>query len=78
MSLYTDYLTDIANRKEQGLSPKPIEDGALLSEIVEQIKDVDNEHRDDSLNFLIYNTLPGTTSAAGEKAKFLKDIILGQ
>ena len=43
MSLYTDYLTDIANRKEQGLSPKPIEDGALLSEIVEQIKDVDND-----------------------------------
>ena len=31
----------------------------------------------DSLKFFIYNTLPGTTSAAGEKAQFLKEIILG-
>ena len=77
MSLYTDYLTEIDNRKGQGLHPKPIEDGALISEIVEQIKDLGNPHREDSLKFLIYNTLPGTTSAAGEKAKFLKDIILG-
>ena len=77
MSLYTDYLSEIDNRKAQGLNPKPIEDGALLAEVIEQIKDLDNEHRDDSLKFLIYNTLPGTTSAAGEKAKFLKDIILG-
>lgn len=77
MSLYTDYLTEIDNRKGQGLNPKPIEDGSLVSEIIEQIKDADNEHRKDSLKFLIYNTLPGTTSAAGEKAKFLKDIILG-
>ena len=36
----------------------PEGEGVLLSEIVEQIKDVDNEHRDDSLNFLIYNTFP--------------------
>jgi aconitate hydratase 2/2-methylisocitrate dehydratase len=28
------------------------------------------------LNFSSYNTLPGTTSAAGVKAKFLKEIIL--
>ena len=78
MSLYADYLTEIDNRKDQGLNPKPIEDGALISEIVEQIKDLDNAHRKDSLEFFIYNTLPGTTSAAGEKAKFLKEIILGQ
>ncbi|MCA1919203.1 MAG: bifunctional aconitate hydratase 2/2-methylisocitrate dehydratase, partial [Flavobacterium piscis] len=30
------------------------------------------------LNFFIYNVVPGTTSAAGTKAKFLKEIILGQ
>ncbi|MEA3404110.1 MAG: bifunctional aconitate hydratase 2/2-methylisocitrate dehydratase, partial [Pseudomonadota bacterium] len=29
-------------------------------------------------NFFIYNTLPGTTPAAGVKAQFLKEIILGQ
>ena len=42
-----------------------------------QIKDIDNEHREDSLQFFIYNVLPGTTSAAVVKAKFLKEIILG-
>ena len=77
MSLYTNYLTDIEKRKDQGLHPKPIEDGALVSELVAQIKDLNNEYRDASLNFFIYNTLPGTTSAASEKAKFLKEIILG-
>ena len=77
MSLYTDYLAEIETRKEQGLSPKPIDDGALLAEIIAQIKDSENAHRDDSLNHFIYNTLPGTTSAAREKAAFLKEIILG-
>ncbi|KZL03273.1 MULTISPECIES: bifunctional aconitate hydratase 2/2-methylisocitrate dehydratase [unclassified Pseudovibrio] len=77
MSLYTDYLNEIDTRKAEGLNPKPIEDGALVNEIISQIKDLSNEHRDGSLKFFIYNTLPGTTSAAGEKAKFLKEIILG-
>ena len=78
MSLYTDYLNEIETRKTQGLNPKPIDDGALTSEIIAQIKESDNEHRENSLKFFIYNTLPGTTSAAGEKAKFLKEIILGE
>ena len=78
MSLYTDYLNEIETRKTQGLNPKPIDDGALTSEIIAQIKDSNNEHRENSLKFFIYNTLPGTTSAAGEKAKFLKEIILGE
>ena len=78
MSLYSQYMEEIQVRKaELGLSPKPIDSADLLSEIIEQIKDTGNEHREDSLNFFIYNTLPGTTSAAGVKAKFLKDIILG-
>ena len=78
MKLYADYLSEIEKRKEQGLHPKPIEDAALVAELIEQIKDREHEHRKDSLEFLIYNTLPGTTSAAGEKAKFLKEIILGE
>lgn len=78
MSLYTEYLNEIATRKNQGLNPKPIEDSALVGELVSQIKDLDNEHREGSLKFFIYNTLPGTTSAAGEKARFLKDIVLGR
>ncbi len=77
MSLYTDYLTEIETRKDQGLSPKPIDGSELVSELIAQIKDEGHEHRADSLNFFIYNTLPGTTSAAGTKAAFLKEIILG-
>ncbi|WP_075344282.1 bifunctional aconitate hydratase 2/2-methylisocitrate dehydratase [Tenacibaculum agarivorans] len=75
---YQDYLKEIEERKGQGLHPKPIDGAELLSEVIEQIKDVQNPHRKESLNFFIYNTLPGTTSAAGVKAKFLKEIILGE
>jgi aconitate hydratase 2/2-methylisocitrate dehydratase len=79
MSLYKDYIEEIETRKKElGLAPKPIDSADLLSEIIEQIKDTANEYREDSLHFFIYNTLPGTTSAAGAKAKFLKEIILGQ
>ncbi len=78
MSLYSDYLNEIDSRKDQGLNPKPIEDGALVAELITQIRDTANEHRADSLKYFIYNTLPGTTSAAGVKAKFLKEIILGE
>ena len=78
MSLYTDYLTEIETRKAEGLHPKPIDDGALVAELIAQIEDTGNAHRDDSLQFFIYNTLPGTTSAAGVKAAFLKKIILGE
>ena len=77
MSLYADYLNEIETRKEQGLNPKPIEDGALVSELIAQIKEDGNPHRKASLDFFIYNTLPGTTSAARAKADFLKEIIVG-
>jgi aconitate hydratase 2/2-methylisocitrate dehydratase len=77
MSLYSDYIKEIEDRKDQGLHPKPIDSGELVAEIITQIKDSGNQHREDSLNFLIYNTLPGTTSAAVEKATFIKEIILG-
>jgi aconitate hydratase 2/2-methylisocitrate dehydratase len=79
MSLYSEYIKEIQNRKEElGLAPKPIDSADLLSEIIAQIKEQGNQYREDSLNFFIYNTLPGTTSAAGVKARFLKEIILGQ
>jgi len=78
MSIYKDYIKEIEERKTQGLHPKPIDGAELLSEIITQIKDSGNADRSDSLQFFIYNTLPGTTSAAGVKAKFLKEIILGE
>ncbi|WP_296060466.1 bifunctional aconitate hydratase 2/2-methylisocitrate dehydratase [uncultured Amphritea sp.] len=79
MSYYSDYLEEIEVRKKDlGLNPKPIDSAELLSEIIAQIKDVGNEHREASLSFFIYNTLPGTTPAAGVKAAFLKDIALGK
>lgn len=77
MSIYQDYLQEIEERKKQGLHAKPIDEAPLLTAIIEQIKDLGNPHRADSLNFFIYNTLPGTTPAAAVKALFLKDIILG-
>ncbi len=77
MNLYLEYIKEIEERKAQGLNPKPIDDGALLSVIIDQIKDLENVDRKESLNFFIYNTLPGTTGAAGVKAQFLKEIILG-
>lgn len=78
MNTYSDYLKEIEERKALGLHPKPIDDSQLLSEIIDQIKDLENNNRKDSLNFFIYNVLPGTTSAAAVKAEFLKDIITGK
>ncbi|WP_207428227.1 bifunctional aconitate hydratase 2/2-methylisocitrate dehydratase [Pedobacter sp. SYSU D00535] len=78
MNTYYEYINEIEERKSQGLHPKPIDGAELLTEIIAQIKDENNSHREDSLNFFIYNTLPGTTPAAAVKAKFLKEIILGQ
>ncbi len=78
MKTYNNYINEIEERKIQGLHPKPIDGAELLSEIISQIKDLNNVNREDSLKFFIYNTIPGTTSAAGEKAKFLQEIILGQ
>jgi aconitate hydratase 2/2-methylisocitrate dehydratase len=78
MSTYNDYIKEIEERQHQGLHPKPIDGDELLSVIISQIRDVDNQYRDDSLNFFVYNVLPGTTAAAAVKAKFLKEIILGE
>ena len=78
MSLYREYLDEIQKRKFQNLDPKPIDGAELLDEIITRIKDVNNKDRDESLNFFIYNVLPGTTSAAVVKANFLKDIILAE
>ncbi|WBX74628.1 bifunctional aconitate hydratase 2/2-methylisocitrate dehydratase [Tenacibaculum pacificus] len=78
MNMYKDYIKEIESRKDQGLHPKPIDGAELLSEIIAQIKDINNEYRENSLNFFIYNVLPGTTSAAVVKANFLKEIILGE
>ncbi|MEN9908364.1 MAG: hypothetical protein RLZZ540_1513 [Bacteroidota bacterium] len=78
MNTYKDYIQEIEERKGQGLHPKPIDGAELLSEIIAQIKDLNNEYRVDSLNFFIYNVVPGTTPAANLKANFLKEIVLGQ
>ena len=75
MKLYKNYLDEIESRKKQSLKPKPIDDGSLLKEIIFHIKDNKSEYRKDCINYFVYNTLPGTTSAAEEKAIFLKEII---
>ena len=77
MNSYNNYQNQILRRKSEGLNPLPIDGADLMSDVIEQIKDEGHEHREDSLNFFIYNVLPGTTSAAVLKADFLKEIILG-
>ena len=78
MSIYQEYIAEVEERKAQGLNPKPIDGAELVAAVIAQIKDPNHEHRVDSLHYLIYNTLPGTTSAAGEKARFLEEIVLGR
>ncbi|MEM9798720.1 MAG: bifunctional aconitate hydratase 2/2-methylisocitrate dehydratase [Planctomycetota bacterium] len=76
--VYSDYLEEIEARKGQGLAPKPIEDAELVEALIELIEDPGHESRSQALDFFIYNTLPGTTSAAGAKTRFLKRIVLGE
>ena len=76
MDLYSEYLNEINDRKTQGLQSKPIDNGALLDAIIANIKDQSNPNREQSLNFFIYNTLPGTTSSAASKASMLKKSLL--
>ena len=77
MSAYSSYVDEVSSREKEGLEPKPIESADLTAEIIAQIKDTGHKDREDSLNYFIYNTLPGTTDAAGVKAAFLKEIIVG-
>ena len=77
MNNYVNYLKEIQDREKVGLHPKPIDGAELLREIIGQIKDPANPHREDSIKYFIYNTLPGTTDAAAVKAEFLKEVILG-
>ena len=75
MTEYKKYINEIEKRKALNLNPKPIDTANLIKEIILQIKDENHPERKKSLDFLIYNVLPGTTSAAVIKADFLKDII---
>ena len=70
MSAYAEYLQEIETRKGQGLHPKPVEDAALAAELIAQIIDPGHEHRKDSLDFLIYNTLPGRRAPRARKPGF--------
>ena len=78
MNIYSAYLDEINKREKEGLHPKPIDSRDLTKAIIDQIRDLEHPHRKESLQFFIYNILPGTTAAADVKAKFLKEIICGQ
>ena len=51
MSLFESYLREIEERKAMGLHPKPIDNEALTVEIISQIMDKNNIHREDSLKY---------------------------
>ncbi|MEC9047247.1 MAG: bifunctional aconitate hydratase 2/2-methylisocitrate dehydratase, partial [Planctomycetota bacterium] len=78
MNAYDRYLEEIEQRKEVGLHAKPIDDAELLAEVIQIIRDPGDGRRADALKFFTFNTLPGTTSAAGVKARFLKQVIVGE
>ncbi len=75
MNLLETYFEEIEDRESQGLSAKPIENAELVTELIEEIKTSNSVNRKKALNLLIYNVLPGTTSAAHKKALFLREII---
>jgi len=77
MSRFIKYLDEIKEREGLGLSPKPIDNGDLLKEIITYILDNKSKYHSLSLNFFIYNVLPGTTTASEIKSNFLKEIISG-
>jgi len=74
LELYDAYLQEIIERSKLGLGPKPIDQGNLLQEIIDIILEPEFPNRNDAVKYFIYNILPGTTSAASVKAKFLKKI----
>ena len=75
MKLIETYFKEIEDRKLLGLSAKPIENGELVKELIKEIKSLNSVIRRKALDLVIYNVLPGTTSAAHEKAMFLQDVI---
>ncbi len=78
MTAYKDYIKEIKERKKLSLNAKPIEDYGLINEIISQIKSKKHPERKKSIDFLIYNVIPGTTNASKVKSKFLKEIITGK
>ena len=43
MNIYKKYLTEIQQRRDKGLQPKPIDDRDLLIQIIKQIKNYGKE-----------------------------------
>ncbi len=78
MSRFSKYLDEIKERKKIGLKPKPIDNGDLLEEIISNILDNKSKYHLQSLDFFIYNVLPGTTTASEVKSRFLKEIIISK
>ena len=60
---YKNYIKEIKERKKLSLHAKPIEDYNLINEIISQIKSKEHPERKRSIDFLIYNVVPGTTNA---------------
>ena len=61
MKLLKTYLEEIDSRKKGGLSPKPIDNGPLLNEIITTFEDEKFSRRTEYLNFLFAILCPGTT-----------------
>ena len=51
MSRFSKYLYEIKEREKIGLSPKPIDSGELLKEIISNILDIKSDYHSESLNY---------------------------
>ena len=58
MSVYSDYLDQIEERKKQGLHPAD-RGRHLVEALIANMTDAASEHREASLDFFVRNTLPG-------------------
>ena len=54
MSFFKRYIEEIEKRGKEGLKPKPIDDGNLIKEIIDNIRDDNNTFREQSLKFFIF------------------------
>ena len=71
MTRFSKYIDEIKEREKIGFSPKPIDCGELLKEIITNILDNKSKYHSESLNFFIYNVLTGITAGSNVKSKYL-------
>ena len=61
INTYKEYLKEIDERKIDGLKPLPIDGAELLSAIIDQIKDLNNDGIDEVITYVSGNLVCGSS-----------------